>query len=307
MFSGRARARRRARAGRLGSPYLFPLALVAVVAFLIWRNWEALTSFDLPIAAAGAETQVKEALAHQDRAALADVYGFMAGGTAQLQPVRFGDVTVSVDQGKARVLAVVEARGRVVWRGEKADLSYVGRESFGMTRCKIALWCADGEQFARLRGVLTALFRRTDAAATRDVASAGRVVSDGYAGPGGKPALLARLGRDFQAPVPRVHVRAWQIRVERDRAAGGRGLRRGRGRAAPGSGGGPSTPWCWRTTGGDSWMGCERFSRSPSPFASPVPFPFSERIVPGPGRTGSVTVTVTGTVTALDQVAIRKC
>jgi len=236
MFSGRARARRRARAGRLGSPYLFPLALVAVVAFLIWRNWGALTSFDLPIAAAGAETQVKEALAHQDRAALADVYGFMAGGTAQLQPVRFGDVTVSVDQGKARVLAVVEARGRVVWRGEKADLSYVGRESFGMTRCKIALWCADGEQFARLRGVLTALFRRTDAAATRDVASAGRVVSDGYAGPGGKPALLARLGRDFQAPAPRVHVRAWQIRVERDRAqvgedydvveAGGAGERR---------------------------------------------------------------------------------
>ncbi len=218
LFSERARARRRARGARLGAPYLFPVALVAVVAFLIWRNWGALVSFELPIAAAGAETQVKEALAHQDRAALADVYGFMAGGTAQLEPVRFGDVTVSVDQGKARVLAVVEAQGRVVWRGERANLSYVGREAFGMTPCKIALWCGDGGQFTRLRGVLTALFRRADAAATRDVAAADRLVSDRYAAAGGKAALLARLGRDFRAPAPEVHVRAWQIRVERDRA-----------------------------------------------------------------------------------------
>ncbi len=218
MFSERPRAPRRARAGRRGAPYRFPVAVVAVVAVLIWRNWGALVSFDLPIAAAGAETQVKEALAHQQRAALADVYGFMAGGTAQLEPVRFGDVTVSMDQGKARVLAVVEAQGRVVWRGEKADLSYVGRESFGMTRCRIALWCGDGEQFTRLRGVLTALFRRADATATRDVSAAGRLVSEAYAGPGGKPALLARLARDFRAPAAEVHVRAWQIRVERDRA-----------------------------------------------------------------------------------------
>jgi hypothetical protein len=213
-----ARARRRARAGRLGAPYLFPVALVAVAAFLVWRNWGTLVSLDLPISAAGPETQVKEALAHQDRAALADVYGFLAGGTAQLQPVRFADVTVSMDEGKARVLAVVEAQGRVVWRGERAEVSYVGREAFQMTRCKIALWCGDGQQFARLRGVLTALFRRTDAAATRDLASAGRLVSDGYAGSGGRPALLARLERDFRAPAPELHVRAWQIRVERDRA-----------------------------------------------------------------------------------------
>jgi hypothetical protein len=191
---------------------------VAAVAFLIWRSWGTLVSFELPIAAAGPETQVREALAHQNRAALADVYGFMAGGTAQLQPVRFADVTVSMDEGAARVLAVVEAQGKVVWREQKADVSYVGREAFRMTRCKIALWCGDGDQFARLRGVLTALFRRADAASTRDLAAAGRLVSDGYAGEGGKPALLARLGRDFRAPAPEVHLRTWQIRVERDRA-----------------------------------------------------------------------------------------
>lgn len=218
LFSERARAERRARAGRLGAPYLVPVALVAAAAFLIWRYRAALLALNLPISAAGPETQVKEALAHQDRAALADVYGFLAGGTAELQPVRFADVNVSVDQGKARVVAVVEARGRVVWRTERADLSYVGREAFQMTPCTIALWCGDGEQFARLRGVLTALFRRADAAATRDVESAGRMASDAYAGPGGKPALLARLAQDFRGPNAEVHVRAWQIRVERDRA-----------------------------------------------------------------------------------------
>jgi hypothetical protein len=194
------------------------VVLVALFALLIWRNWSALVALDVPIAAAGPETQVKEALAHQDRAALADVYGFMAGGTAELQPVRFEDVTVSLDGEKARVLAIVEAQGRVVWRGERADLSYVGREAFQMSRCKIALWCGDGDQFARLRGVLTALFRRADAHGTRDVAAAGRLVSEAYAEPGGKPALLSRLAQDFRAPAPEIHVRAWQIRVERDRA-----------------------------------------------------------------------------------------
>jgi len=216
LFPERARARRRARAAKLGAPYLFPVVLVVVFGLLIWRSWGTLVSLDVPVAAAGAETQVRAALAHQDRAALADVYGFMSGGTAELHPVRFADVTLSVDQGRARVVAMVEAQGRVVWRGERAQLSYLGREAFQMTPCKIALWCGDGAQFARLRGVLTALFRRADALAVRDLESAARLASDGYAG--GKPELLARLARDFRAPPPEVHVRAWQIRVERDRA-----------------------------------------------------------------------------------------
>ncbi|HET6439833.1 MAG TPA: nuclear transport factor 2 family protein [Anaeromyxobacter sp.] len=218
LFEGRARAERRARAARLGAPYLVPIALVSLLAFLIWRNWGALSGFNLSIATAAPETQVKEALAHQDRASLEEVYGFHAGGTAELHPVRFADVTVEVEQGRARVLAVVEARGRVVWHAERADLSYVGREAFSMTPCTIALWCGDGQQFAGLRGVLSALFRRADAAAGRDLGAAGRLVSDAYAEPGGKPALLARLAEEFRAPPLEIHVRAWQIRVERDRA-----------------------------------------------------------------------------------------
>ena len=218
IFSGRSRADRRARAARLGAPYLVPVALVAAAGLFLWWQRAAVSQLNLEVAAAGPETQVKEALAHQDRAALDDVYGFRAGGTAALRSVRFADVSVSVEEGKAQVLAVVEALGTVVWRSEKAELSYVGREEFGMTPCSIALWCADGEQFARLRGVLTALFRQADAATAQDVEAAGRLASEAYAGPGGKRALLVRLAQDFGARPADAHVTAWQIRVERDRA-----------------------------------------------------------------------------------------
>ncbi len=221
LFSERARAERRARRAKLGAPYLFPIALAALAAFLIWRYRAELSALDLPIAAAGVETQVREALRHQERASLADVYGFHSGGTAELTPVRFADVTVQEEGGKVRVLAVVEARGQVVWRAERADVAYVGREAFGMARCRIALWCGDGQQFAQLRGVLATLFRRADAAAERDLQATGRMVSDRYAGEGGKGALLARLEASFRAPPVESHVRAWQIRVERDRATVG--------------------------------------------------------------------------------------
>jgi len=221
LFSPRARAERRARAARIGAPYLVPLALAAAVAFLLWRYRAELGAIDLPIAAAGPEAQVKEALRHQDRASLADVYGFHAGGTAELKPVRFADVTVSAADGRAQVVAVVEAQGQVVWRAERADLAYVGRETFRMTPCSIALWCADGQQFERLRGVLSALFRRADAAAGRDAEAAARLASQDYAGPGGRAALLSRLAERARAPEREFHVRAWQIRVERDRAVVG--------------------------------------------------------------------------------------
>jgi len=221
LFSERERAARRARAARVGAPYLVPLALAAAAALLLWRYRAELGAIDLPIAAAGPEAQVKEALRHQDRASLADVYGFHAGGTAELRPVRFADVTVSAADGKAQVVAVVEAQGQVVWRGERADLSYVGRETFRMVPCSIALWCADGQQFERLRGVLSALFRRADATAARDAEAAARLASDAYAGPGGKAALVSRLAEQARAPGPEAHVRAWQVRVERDRAVVG--------------------------------------------------------------------------------------
>lgn len=220
-FSERARTERRGQGARLGAPALLPLALVVLAAFLLWRFRGELASFELSVAAAGPETQVREALAHQDRAALSDVYGFRAGGTAELRPVRFAEVHVAMEGGRALVLAVVEAQGTVRWRAEQAELRYVGREAFRMEACSIARWCADGEQFARLRGVLTALLRREDAAATRDVDAAARMVSDAYLAPGGKAALLDRLRGEFGAPAPERHVRAWQIRVERERAQAG--------------------------------------------------------------------------------------
>ena len=86
-----------------------------------------------------------------------------------------------------------------------------------MTPCRIALWCADGDQFAQLRGVLATLFRREDAFNGRDADAYARLVSDRYAG--GKDALLARLRGDLGGKLPaRIRVLGWQIRVERDRA-----------------------------------------------------------------------------------------
>jgi hypothetical protein len=218
LFSGR-RGTQRALSARTGAPHLVPILLVAVAGFLAWRHWDRIVAVDLPVAAASAETQVKDALAHQGRAQLADVYGFRAGGTAELHGVRFLEPSVAVEGARARVVARVEAEGRVTWRDERAELAYLGRESFGMGRCTIALWCGDGEQFALLKSVLLALFRREDAFHARDPEAYARLVSDRYAGPGGKDALLARLREDLpHGPAARVRIQAWQIRVERDRA-----------------------------------------------------------------------------------------
>lgn len=228
LFSSRERAaQRRARAAPTGAPYLVPAALALVAALLLWRYWDRLVAVDLPVALASPETQVKEALQHQDRAHLADVYGWKSGGTAELVPVRFAEISVSVEEGRklARVLALVEAEGRVTWRDERATLAYVGREAFTMTPCSIALWCGDGKQFEQLRGVLTALFRREDAFNGRDAEAYARFVSERYQGEGGKAALLARLRDDLaHGPPARARIQAWQIRVERDRAEVGEDL-----------------------------------------------------------------------------------
>jgi hypothetical protein len=171
------------------------------------------------------EAQVRRALAGQTSARLPDVYGFRAGGTAVLSEVAFADVSVAVEGGRARVVAVVEAGGEVVWREERTRLAYVGREQFEMQACTVALWCADGRQFERLRGVLAVLFRRADALAARDADAYARLVSERYAGPGGKPALAARLAAELSRPGGRVRPRAWQIRVERDTASVGEDAR----------------------------------------------------------------------------------
>jgi hypothetical protein len=163
-------------------------------------------------------------LGAQGRATLDDVYGFRAGGRVALDPVHFGDVTVAAEEGRALVLAVVEAQGRVTWPHGEAQLAYVGREAFAMTPCRSVRWCADGEQFAQLRGVLTALLRRADAAAAADPEAAARLASAAYQGEGGRAALAERLAAGYGASVGEARVRAWQIRVERDRATVGEDL-----------------------------------------------------------------------------------
>jgi hypothetical protein len=213
---------RRARGARVGAPYLVPSALALAAALALWAGWGRLTACTLPAALDSPETQVRTALSHQHRAHLADVYGFRAGGTAELVGVKYGDVAVSTADRAARVVAVVEADGRVAWRDEVANLSYVGRERFTMTPCSIALWCGDGDQFARLRGALTLLFRREDAFNARDAAAYGRLVSDAYRERGGKAAVLARIEKDLASgPPARVRILAWQVKIERDGAVVG--------------------------------------------------------------------------------------
>jgi hypothetical protein len=128
-------------------------------------------------------------------------------------------VAVSAQGERAEVVAVLEAEGRVAWREEAATVAYIGRERFAMSPCRIWLWCADGRQFAGLRAVLTALFRRQDAFNGRDPEAYARLLSDRYEGEGGKQALLGRLRADLgSGPPARMRVVAWQVRVERDRA-----------------------------------------------------------------------------------------
>jgi hypothetical protein len=100
-----------------------------------------------------------------------------------LARVAFRDVEVAVEGGRARVLAVVDADGRVRVGDRDVVLGYVGREAFEMERCARARWCPSGAPLPALAGVVEAM-----AAAPRP--------------PGRRPV-------------------AWQIRVERDRAGVG--------------------------------------------------------------------------------------
>jgi hypothetical protein len=221
---GQRAARRRERATRVGAPHLVPAGLALVAAIVIGSSWGSLRACGRATVTSP-ETQVREALAAQRRAGLPDVYGFRAGGIARLDELRYADVQVAVAGQKARVVAVVEASGRVVWGDEDAGVTYIGRESFAMTPCSAAGWCADGDQFDRLRGVLATLFRRQDATNAGDVDAHARLLSDAYREPGGKAAAVARLRAEAGAePRPRVRVAAWQIRVERDDATVGEDL-----------------------------------------------------------------------------------
>ncbi len=135
----------------------------------------------LSCSAKSASTEVKDALSRVGAVRVSA--GPLA---ADLERVRFSDVTVSLDGNRALVLAVVEANGRVRAAGEDATMAYVGREAFAMERCPDREWCPAGEQLPALLGVLAAL-----------------------------PGLEEALRRDAGVPF---RVLAWQIRADRDRA-----------------------------------------------------------------------------------------
>ncbi len=112
---------------------------------------------------------------------------------------RFGDVEVAADGGRAQVLAVVDADGRVrLPGGGEVALGYVGREAFEMERCARARWCAAGPALPALAGVVEALVASRRAPDRRPVAWQIRVerdralVGEDAVGPGG-----ARTSRGF--------------------------------------------------------------------------------------------------------------
>jgi hypothetical protein len=201
-----------------GAPHLFPVSAALLAALGPWLGCGRFASCGARLESP--ETQIRKALANQGRAHLDEVYGFRAGGTAELSPVRYADVVASLEGDRATVVALLEAEGRVVWRGESAEVSYLGREKFHMRPCSIAVWCAEGDQFARLRSVLLFLFRREDAFNAGDPEAYARLVSDRYRDQGlDRAGLLARLAHDFRSgPPARERIRAWQIRVDRDAA-----------------------------------------------------------------------------------------
>jgi hypothetical protein len=123
---------------------------------------------------------------------------------------------------------MLDAEGRVAWRDQAARLSYVGRERLHMRPCSIALWCAEGDQFDRLRGVLLVLFRRHDAYERRDPTLLAPFVA--AAAGEDRTAVLRRVASEVAEGGPS-RVLAWQIRVDRDVAEAGEDLEIARGGA----------------------------------------------------------------------------
>jgi hypothetical protein len=205
------------------------LALAAAVA--AWLFWGRLASCGASLETP--ETQIRKALANQGRAHFGDAYGFRAGGTVELHSTRFEDVAPSIEErrgegrgeGRAVVVAMLSAEGRVVWHDQDAKLTYLGRERFHMKPCSLALWCGEGDQFDRLRGVLSVLFRRHDAMERRDPEAYGRLLSARYRDRGQDRAdTERRLERELSGPPAHIRVTAWQIRIEREGAEVGEDL-----------------------------------------------------------------------------------
>jgi hypothetical protein len=213
--------RRRRVSFRSGAPYLVPVLVAGAAALAAWFWRAEILDAGSGLSLQSPENQIRQALAHQDRAHLEDVYGWRAGGTLELTPVRYSEVVPEVvpdvEGGRATVVAQLDAEGRAVWRDQAAAVSYIGRERFHMKPCKIALWCAEGDQFARLRAVMRTLFRRLDAARAGDPAAQVALAADDYReGATDRAGLDARLRRDSASPRPGLRVQAWQIRADRD-------------------------------------------------------------------------------------------
>jgi len=240
--------RRRRVSFRSGAPYLVPILVAGAAAAAAWIWRAELLDAGSGVSLQSRESQVRQALAHQNRAHLEDVYGWKAGGTLELSPVRYSEVVPVVEGERAAVVAQLDAEGRAVWRDQSAAVSYIGREQFHMKPCKIALWCAEGDQFARLRAVLRTLFRRLDAARAGDAAAQVALAADDYReGATDRAGLTARLRKESASPRPGLRVRAWQIRVDRDGAEVGEDYEEagaeagaGRGPAEAGAGRGPA-------------------------------------------------------------------
>ena len=207
-----------------GAPRLVPAGLALAAAVAAWLFWGRLASCGASLETP--ETQIRKALANQGRAHFGDAYGFRAGGTVELHSTRFEDIAPSIEEkGRAVVVAMLSAEGRVAWRDQDARLTYLGRERFHMKPCSFALWCGEGDQFDRLRGVLSVLFRRHDAMERRDLEAYGRLLSARYRDRGQDRAETERrLERELSGPPARIRVTAWQIRVERDGAEVGEDL-----------------------------------------------------------------------------------
>ncbi len=129
-------------------------------------------------------TEVKEALARVGPVEL-------QAGTARLLLSRlaFSDVVVSMDGGRALVVAVVQADGRARVAGAEPTIAYVGREAFAMDRCDARRWCLAPDALGGLRGVVAALAAAPRADGARPVAWQVRVERD-----------AAEAGEDYVAP-----------------------------------------------------------------------------------------------------------
>jgi hypothetical protein len=174
------RSGERGGARRLGLG-LAVLGTLAAAGGLAWQRRDAILEssfFASPV------TQVRKVLAEVERASL----DLGAGGRLELTEVRFADVAAQAAGDRVEVIAMVDGRGAVAWRGQRIGLGYVGREAFAMSRCAGGGWCSEGTMLPALRGILLALEARTEGA------------------PPGR------------------RVEAWQIRVERDRATAGEDL-----------------------------------------------------------------------------------